>query len=914
MPDPITPMEAEKLRRDLDYLMNCLSEMLGGQGEQALASHLPWRGNTGDIFDDSRLVRAWSIAFQLLNMAEENASVQFRRTRETGEGIAAEPGLWGMVIAQLRGLGITDEEIADDLGSIRVEPVLTAHPTEAKRASVLRHLRELYLLLVKLENTVWTPAERQDIREEIIAMLERLWHTGEVHLEKPHVLSELDGIIYHLREIFPQVVGILDHRLHHAWREAGLAGDPLSTGNRLPRLGFSTWVGGDRDGHPLVTAQVTDQALGELRLNALMLIHGQLTALGSRLSISRRILSPPADFSNRIAELAARLGLRGAEAMNRNPEEPWRQMVNLMKAMVPVEVDGAGQTLCDEERTQYHRSEELAEDLRLLRKSLEAVGASRIARADVVPVLRAVEVFGFHLASLDIRQNSHYHDLAVEQLMVAAGMTETGFPEWDEERRLAFLNRELASPRPFIRHDSRPGKEAEAVVDCYRVLATYIRRHGTDGLGSLIVSMTRSLSDLLVVYLLAREAGLTAATAEGQVCLLPVVPLFETIDDLRGSAGILGSFLDHPMTRRTLDHLCGAERVQQVMIGYSDSNKDGGIIASLWGLYRGQEAMIEAGRARGIRIRFFHGRGGTISRGAGPTSRFLRGLPHGSVSGDLRLTEQGEVIAQKYSNPMNAAYNLELLLAGTAGVSIAQNRRPRQIPPLETVMDRLAEASRCAYEQLVTTDGFITFFRHATPIDVIESSSIGSRPARRTGGATLADLRAIPWVFSWSQARYYLSGWFGAGTALERLMNDDEAAFRELVRNHQPWTTLHYIVANVATSITTANPGIMEDYAGLVPDTALGERVFALIIDEYRRTNRMLEEIYGGTLEERRATVHAAFSRRHEALIVLHRRQIELLRRWRHERTDKSSACSDDLLFQLLETVNAIAAGLRTTG
>ncbi|HML78838.1 phosphoenolpyruvate carboxylase [Geobacter sulfurreducens] len=914
MPDPIPPGEAEKLQRDLDYLMNCLSEMLGGLGEHSLAANLPWTGKPGDFSDDSRLVRAWSIAFQLLNMAEENTSVQFRRTRETEEGIAAEPGLWGKVIGQLRGLGITDEEIAGDLGSIRVEPVLTAHPTEAKRASVLRHLRELYLLLVKLENTVWTPAERRDIREELIAMLERLWHTGEVHLEKPHVLNELDGIIYHLREIFPQVVAILDRRLRHAWKEAGLADADLPTGNQLPRLGFSTWVGGDRDGHPLVTAQITQQTLRELRLNALMLIHGQLTALGSRLSISRRILPPPKDFCNRIGELADRLGPRGVEAMNRNPEEPWRQMVNLMKAMVPVEVDGAGQTLCEEGRTQYHRSEELAEDLRLLRKSLEAVGASRIARADVVPVLRAVEVFGFHLASLDIRQNSHYHDLAVEQLMAAAGMAETGFAEWDEERRLAFLNRELASPRPFARHDCRPGKEADAVVDCYRVLAAHIRRHGTDGLGALIVSMTRSLSDLLVVYLLAREAGLTSTTAEGQLCLLPVVPLFETIDDLRGSAGILGAFLDHPMTRRTLDHLCGAERVQQVMIGYSDSNKDGGIIASLWGLYRGQEAMVEAGRARGVRIRFFHGRGGTISRGAGPTSRFLRGLPHGSVDGDLRLTEQGEVIAQKYSNPLNAAYNLELLLAGTAGVTISQNRRPRQVPPLETVMDRLAETSRSAYEQLVTTEGFITFFRHATPIDVIESSSIGSRPARRTGGATLADLRAIPWVFSWSQSRYYLSGWFGAGTALERLKNDDEAAFRELVRNSQSWTTLHYIVANVATSIATANPAIMEDYAGLVPDTALGERIFSLIVDEYRRTNRMLEEIYGGTLEERRAAVHAAFHRRHEALAVLHRRQIELLGRWRLEQTSTADACSDELLFRLLETVNAIAAGLRTTG
>lgn len=903
----------EKLQRDLDYLMDCLAEMFSGLGEKELSACLPRESSLAPGVD-CRFVRAWSIAFQLLSMAEENFAVQSRRVLETSQGLVAEPGLWGRVLEQIKESGVPPEELAAALGRIRVEPVLTAHPTEAKRASVLRHLRELYLLLVKRENTVWTPAEKDDIREDIVAMLERLWRTGEIHLEKPHVLNELSSMIYHLREIFPQVISILDKRICRAWTEAGLAGaiSPLTTA--LPRISFSTWVGGDRDGHPLVTPEVTEATLKELRLNALMLIHGQLTILGSRLSLSRRLMPPSADLQRRLEQLAARSGAAGSDALRRNPEEPWRQMVNLIKARLPVDVTGEEEILCGDLGTRYCHSDELAGDLRLLRDSLVAAGASRLTLADVVPVLRSVEVFGFHLASLDIRQNSSYHDKAVDQLLAAAGVSDHRFSQWSEEKRLAFLDEELASPRPFVRADAKPGPEAEGVLGCFRVLAAHIALYGTDAIGPLIVSMTRSVSDLLVVYLLAREAGLTAAGAGGQVCLLPVVPLFETIDDLQGSSAILEAFLVHPATRRTLAHLCGDKPVQQVMVGYSDSNKDGGILASLWSLYRGQEAMLATARRLGVGLRFFHGRGGTISRGAGPTSRFLRGLPEGSAGGDLRLTEQGEVISQKYSNPLNAAYNLELLLAGTAVVTLAPRRPAVPKERLESLMDRLAERSRFAYEQLLAEPGFIGFFRQATPIDVIECSSIGSRPARRSRSATLSDLRAIPWVFSWSQARYFLSGWYGVGFALEELLNEDERSFRELAGHSQSWTALHYIISNTATSIATANLQIMQSYAGLVLDQGVRDTIFTLLEGEYLRTTRILEEIYGGALAERRASVYTSLKRREEALKVLHDRQIDLLRQWRRPETQQNRVQCEELLFRLLETVNAIAAGLGTTG
>jgi phosphoenolpyruvate carboxylase len=487
-----------------------------------------------------------------------------------------------------------------------------------------------------------------------------------------------------------------------------------------------------------------------------------------------------------------------------------------------------------------------------------------IAAVEIDPLLRIVMTFGFHSAALDIRQNSAFHDRAVEQILRAAGVRESAYSTWSEEERLAFLGRELPSPRPFLPSRAHPGTEAEAVLSCYRAVADHIDRFGPDGVGSLIVSMTRSLSDLLTVYLLGRETGLVFDTPEGLVCRLPVVPLFETIEDLERSPGILRVFLEHPMTRRSNERRAvDAERagaVQQVMIGYSDSNKDGGLVASQWGLYRAQEKLSQVGRERDVRIRFFHGRGGTISRGAGPAHRFLSSLPHAALDGEIRLTEQGETIAQKYANRITAAHNLELLLAGATGTTFTDRKIAAKEHPLEKVMDSLAQASRDAYQRLVRMDGFFTFFRQATPIDVIEQSRIGSRPARRTGQQTLADLRAIPWVFSWSQSRFYLSGWFGAGSALEGLQESDPASLETIRAHGFQWAPLANLLTNISGSLLTADREIMECYGELVEDPSIREPIFAVIVEEFERTTRMLELIFGGPLPKRRPRIYRLLS------------------------------------------------------
>ncbi len=553
-----------------------------------------------------------------------------------------------------------------------------------------------------------------------------------------------------------------------------------------------------------------------------------------------------------------------------------------------------------------------------LAEALRAYGAGRLAVADVEPVLRIVHTFGFYLAKLDIRQNSAFHDRAVEQLVVASGAPPLEFSRLSEPSRLEFLERELASARPFTRSGVPVGKEAEAVLSCMEGLREHITQNGDQGLGSLIVSMTRSLSDLLTVYLLARDAGLLEQTPEGPVCLLPVVPLFETVEDLERSADILGAFLDHPITRRTLERLpqaTGAEEpVQQVMVGYSDSNKDGGIWASLHSLHQGQMTMTEVGRARGVRIRFFHGRGGSISRGAGPTHRFIKALPPESLCGDLRVTEQGETIAQKYANIITATYNLELLTAGALPSVLPNSTTYTDDARVERVMADLSHSSFATYRELLQSEGFVPFYREVTPIDVIELSRIGSRPSRRTGSQSLADLRAIPWVFSWSQSRFMLSSWYGVGTALGQLKRERPDDFALIAQSHVSWAPLHYILGNVATAIAMADPDIMRLYAGLSTKPTVCDRLLDQILREYEATIAILEELYEGPLADRRPNVEAMLSLRRPGLTLLHHQQVTLLRNYRSARAMSADVRAEAQLSLLLLTVNAIASGLGTTG
>jgi len=902
----------DKVSEDIQFLIQAFREVLKEVGENTLANALPWQDSSqrSALPDPTKLIQLYSIAFQLLNAVEENAVVQYRRQLETQEQVSQFSGLWGQNLQHLHDKGLTEEQVLEVLAKTRVEPVLTAHPTEAKRFSVLEQHRSLYLQLVKRENQVYTPQEQQAIRSEIKVILERLWRTGEIYLEKPDVASEVRNILYYLRNVFPDLISSLDRQLRVSWKDAGFDPEKQPDLDHLPKLKFGTWVGGDRDGHPLVTSDVTRQTLSDLRQGALSLIHERLVTLAKDSSLSAWLQTAPTTLQYQIANMSDKLGEVGRIAVERNPDEPWRQYINLIIARLPMG-DAIDPTVQEQ---QYRTSDELIADLNVLYDSLVSIQANRLAKSDVLPIIRIAQTFGFHLATLDIRQNSRFHDLAVSQLLVSAGIDGEDFPNWDEEKRLAFLNEELKTGRPFALPGMQLGAEADAVISCYRVLADHINQNGTDGLGALIISMTRSVSDLLVVYLLAREGGLMMNTADGLVCHLPVVPLFETIDDLERSPDILRNFLQHPITQRTLDsQLVAGERVQQVMIGYSDSNKDGGIFASLWNLDQSQKVLADVGEQEGVRIRFFHGRGGSISRGAGPTHRFVRSIPGAAIGGDLRLTEQGEIIARKYGNRLTAMHNIELFLAGVTRRTAKYRYLPaKDRSQLDTVMTTVAESSFSAYRQLLEIPNFINFYRQATPIDVLELSRIGSRPARRTGKPTLADLRAIPWVFSWSQSRIFLSGWYGVGSALTELRADNPEAFELLQSNAFDSPQLHYIISSIASNLMLVDDTLMLQYINLVDDSELRHTVLTQIQEELARTRAIFEIIYGGDLTEQRPNVSQVINLRREPLTRLHEIQIEMLKEWRS--LPKGSPRSDDLLIQLLLAVNAIANGLGTTG
>jgi phosphoenolpyruvate carboxylase len=917
-----------KIDEDIQFLIARLGAVLTTLGETDAANLLPWqqKGISSDaavMADTPAIEQAYSIAFQLLNMVEESAAGRTRRLREIADQSADNPGTWAYYLRRLKRDGLTAEQVAEALPTVRVEPVLTAHPTESKRPAVLAQHRALNSLLESIDAPGQSPAEHARLTETLTVALERLWRSGEILLEKPEVATERTGILFHLRDIFPRAVALLDQGFSEAWTGSGFDSALIESHTAWPRPRFGTWVGGDRDGHPFVTSAVTHETLGELRRSAFIVIDRELRSLASALPLSMLVQPANTALEARIAGLAAEVEPhRATEIGRQHPDEPWQQFVLLMRERLPLDKNRDANASLVERPGSYRYAEQLDEDLAILHESLVAIGAGRLSRNAVWPVRRTLDVFGFHLAALDIRQNSSFHDKAMEQILAAAGLPDCKFSEWTEEHRVEFLTKELKGPRPFHFSDSRIGPEADAVLDCYRVLRKHLNDYGYEGIGALIVSMTRSLSDLLAVYVLAREAGLTRWENGHLVCDLPVVPLFETQDDLEKSAGLMRDFLAHPVTlpslrhqqtlRRSMPARTAARPVQQVMIGYSDSNKDCGILSSQWALYKAQRELTAAGNDAGVQIRFFHGRGGTISRGAGPTHRFLDALPAGTIQGDFRLTEQGETIAQKYANLPTAAFNLELMLAGVAAVSIEQATGcSTQRPASDEMWETLAHASTEAYSAFVRAEGFSEFYSHATPIDALEVTRIGSRPARRTGRRTLADLRAIPWVFSWNQSRYYLPGWYGVGSGLEALSKGNPALFAEIREKPRLRPLLYYVLTNVETNLASADLGIMAAYADLVPDAKLRETFFKQIATEFERTREMLDNLFQGKVEKRRPRMLNTLQRRAEALNVLHRRQIALLREWRGAKSPEESAA---LLPRVLLSINAIASGLRTTG
>ena len=883
-----------KIERDMQFLTNCFQEVLQDLGQQELANLLTRHEDLQDSFStnltlEEKQIQVLSIYLQLMNLVEENAAVQYRRRVVNESGMQAVRGSWSETFQRWKDQGLDEDQMQEIISKVKLIPVLTAHPTETKRISILELHREIYLNLIKLENTSYSSTERQVIAEDIKTLLERWWRTGEVYLKKPTVEMERSNVIHYFSKVFPQALKKSDTQLKQSW--INMKFDPKKL--KFPTLQFGTWVGGDRDGHPYVTSAVTKSTLIEHRKAALDLVHEQLDHLAAGMSFSGISNKASQALLESIEGKAEALGEEGKKALERNPHEPWRQFVSLVLLKLEHTKKEYG-----EENTYYLRPENLMEDLELLKQSLLEIGAKRIVEDLLFPVVRMVECFGFHLARLDIRQNSEFHDKAMEQILKVAFPHLPEYKTWNEDERVKFISEELKSDRPFAIAGRTFGPEADKVLDSYKVVKKHTDKFGPQGVGSFIVSMTRQLSDLLVIYLFFREVGIDRRSFQ-------VVPLFETIDDLIASGDILESFITHPAYYREKG------RPQEVMLGYSDSNKDGGIIASRWNIYRAEKTLTEMADNHGMELRFFHGIGGTISRGGGKYHRFLESMPSGSMSGEMKLTVQGETIAQQFANMLTATYNLEMLLSGTA-LQTGNRLHPKSKKgyPIE-VLKRVAEYSKEKYQELISNPSFLSFYGEATPIDILELSKIGSRPARRTGNRTLSDLRAIPWVFSWNQSRFNITGWYGIGYALQKLKEQDPEDYKQLREVSQEWPFLRYVLIQVETNIMNAEPDVMEAYASLVKDEEVRTNLTGIIKAEHQKGLEEIGAMFNDNREQRRQSLLDNLNRRKDALISLHRLQIKNLEEWRKT---KGSPKEEELVTHLLQITTALASGLKNTG
>ncbi len=867
--------------------------------DDKLRSLIPWQENQtfpaevpeGCEREGAQLL---SICFEILNIVEERVAWKFRSARRASHGAAAIKGLWPSVINRFVEEGLSEAEVIETLKKVQVEPVLTAHPTEAKRPSVRQRHKAIYEELRSYESAKSDPHYGRRVGDSLRAELQTLWYTGEIFVQRPDIQDELRNALPYLSETFPEVVMRLDRSLELAWEDAGWDIANLRKENAYPKLRFSSWIGGDRDGHPFVTPEVTKSTLAELHENAILMHQRHLQKVSDKLTLAPPFTKVPSRLTEAIATTAELLGEKGARIAFRYRLEPWQAFIRLLNERF--------------EQRKYERAADYLSDLELIHETLCEADASFTAHEWIFPLIRLAQIFGLHLAALDIRNNSEAHDAAASQLFASVGIPDgENFGTWSEEKRRELLVAELSNPRPFLSRYQEAGEAADSILEYLRLLATYRRKRGPECLGQLIISMTRSVSDILLMQVLAREAGLAKRHSNGLWrSHLPVSPLFETGEDLANASGILAEYLTimgpHP------------SGMQPAMVGYSDSNKDAGVFASQWGIFKGQEAMTAACRAEGVVPQFFHGRGGTIGRGAGPTRWFLRALPEGALSGPVRVTEQGEVLPRKYGNDGNAHFHLELLTAGVTRVVGLRNHRSTPVDECRESLDALSRESDKAYRRLLDADGFIDFYRTATPIDALETGVFGSRPSRRTGKkASLKDLRAIPWVFSWTQARFYLPGWYGVGSGLEAIGAD---AYQNIKDNLPQFDFLRYVFTNIESSLASANMETMKEYANLCPDEALRERLLGQILAEYDKTRRLVHDLFGREFDSRRPRMEKTLAVREVPLAALHKQQIDLLKNWR---AAGSPVEADDGRFDrnflaLQLTINAISSGLRETG
>ncbi len=851
------------------------------------------------------VIRAFSYFSHLANIAEDRHHVR-RRDHHESQGHLHEGSL-AMSFERLAKADIRAADIARTLAHAHISPVLTAHPTEVQRKSILDAERAI-AELVERRDALRTDPDRAENEALLRARVTQLWQTRMLRTAKLTVADEIENALSYYHATFLRQIPRLYRDI-----EAALPGHPIASFFRM-----GNWIGGDRDGNPFVTADTLRMALSRQSETVLRFYLTEVHELGAELSISATLAS----VTPEMAQLAASSPDHNAH----REDEPYRRALIGMYARLAASLQALTGTEALRHavapQNAYRSAEDFLADLRIIETSLNTHHARALTAPRLQPLMRAVQVFGFHLATVDLRQSSDKHEAVVAELLRVAKL-EADYSALAEPQRRALLMRLLNDARPLRVRAASYSELARGELAIFEAALDMLQRHGRNAIRHCIISHTEDVSDLLEVFVLLKEVGLLRGTLDDSaVTDLIVSPLFETIGDLRNAEPIMRSFYALPGIAQLMQRSrLGDFSEQDIMLGYSDSNKDGGSFTSSWELYRAEVSLValfsELGRDHGIRLRLFHGRGGTVGRGGGPSYQAILAQPPGTVNGQIRLTEQGEVIASKYSHPEIGRRNLETLVAATLEATLLH---PTQSAP-KSFLDAagaLSEASMAAYRKLVyETPGFTDYFFSATPIREIAELNIGSRPASRKATRAIEDLRAIPWGFSWGQCRVALPGWCGFGSAVESFLGRDAALrsdkLKLLQRMHRQWPFFRTLMSNLDMVIAKSDLAIAARYVELVEDKKLGKRIFKLIEAEWQRTNDALSLITG---ESQRLATNPSLARsiehRFPYLDPLNHLQVELMRRYRQSKEGEPGV--ERMKRGIHISINGVAAGLRNTG
>lgn len=914
------------LRRDVRFLGTILGEVLVHEGGNELLDMVEKIRETSkslraeflpELFDDFKsmirelepeirhqVIRAFAIYFQLVNIAEQNHRIRRKRDYERSAGEEIQPGSIEKSIQELKEQGVTAEDVHSILGELSLELVMTAHPTEAVRRAILDIHKRISNGVMQLDNPILTLREREQLRQNLVNEIITLWQTDELRDRKPTVLDEVRNGMYFFHEtlfhILPDVYQELERCLNKYY--------PGARWHIPTYLRFGSWIGGDRDGNPAVTSDITWNTLRIQRKLAIREYRRILYDLMNLLSFSTSLVTVSEQLLASIEQDKMNVSLKKMEIWH-NEKEPYRIKLVYMIAKVNNVLDEAKKG----SKEQYASAAELIADLHIIDSSLRSHFADYVADTYIQKMIRQVELFGFHTATLDIRQHSQEHENAMTEILMKMNIT-PDYKVLSEEEKIKLLETLLNDPRPITSHYLEYSESTQECLHVYQTIYKAHQEYGKQCITSYLISMTQGASDMLEVMVLAKEAGLFRKEVDGTiVCSIQSVPLFETIDDLHAAPEIMRTLLNLPVYRQSV---AAMNQMQEIMLGYSDSNKDGGVVTANYELRVAMYELTKVANEFNMKLKFFHGRGGALGRGGMPLNRSILAQPPGTVGGGIKITEQGEVLSSRYSLKGIAYRSLEQATSALLTSSMYRRfgKEEKWNGQWEGIISQISAVSLEKYQDLIFRDpDFFTFFKESTPLPEIGELNIGSRPSKRKKSDRFEDLRAIPWVFAWTQSRYLLPAWYAAGSGLQSFYQDKEENLQVLQTMYREFQFFRSLIDTLQMAIAKADLLIAKEYAGMTENDDARQRILGLITEEYELTSGLILKITGQKeILDNVPVIQESIRLRNPYVDPLSYLQVQLLSELRTARGQDEE--DSELLREVLLTINGIAAGLRNTG